>query len=419
MLKLAPSLALTLALAVLPGAAQAQAHEPPRAETPKPPASAPKGSLVIIGGGLRGDNADVWGKIVNLAGGKGARIAVFPSASGSPERAAQSIIGYLKKYGAEPFAVPVAIRLADSDYRKAADDAALAEKIRKADGVYFAGGDQSLITQALVREDGTRSAVLEAVWDVYRRGGVVAGSSAGAAIMSSTMFYNPKTILAMLRTGITDGQEIAPGLGFVGDDVFIDQHLLVRGRFARMIPAMLAKNYKLGLGVDEDSAMVINGKREVEVIGYTGALLIDLSHVVVDKTKPDFNVSNVRLSYLDRGDKFNIITQSFTPSPDKAGGRLDPQRPALRGPVYSNDILGNSAVVDIMERLIDSDQEEAIGVASGNPRSTTPEVGFEFRFTKTADSVGYISSVAEAYSVLNIRLDVRPIDIPRPLYKYR
>ena len=106
-------------------------------------AAAPKGSLVIIGGGLRGDNADVWGRIVQLAGGKGARIAVFPSASGDPERAAQSIIGYLKKFGADAFAVPVAVRLADSDYRKAAEDAALAEKIRKADGVYFAGGDQS------------------------------------------------------------------------------------------------------------------------------------------------------------------------------------------------------------------------------------------------------------------------------------
>jgi cyanophycinase len=378
-----------------------------------------KGSLVIIGGGLRGDNADVWQKIVALAGGKGAKIAVFPSASGTPERSAQSIIEYLRKYGADPFAVPVAVRLADSDYRKAADDAAIADKVRRAGGVYFAGGDQTRITQALVREDGTRTAALEAVWEVYRRGGVVAGTSAGAAIMSSTMFYNPRTILGMLRAGVTEGKEIAPGLGFIGDDVFVDQHMLVRGRFARMIPAMLAKNYKLGLGVDEDSAMVINARREVEVIGYTGAILIDLSHVVRDTTKPDFNVSNVRISYLDRGDKFNIITQSFTPSPDKAGGRLDPSRPSLRGPVYSNDVLGNSAVVDIMERLIDSDQEEAIGVAFGNPRSASPEVGFEFRFSKMPESVGYVSSVAEAYSVLNIRLDIRPVDIPRPMYRYR
>jgi cyanophycinase len=402
--------------------AGAQTLESPAPEPPalaRAPLPAAKGSLVIIGGGLRPDNADVWQKIVSLAGGKGARIAVFASAAGNPERAASASIAYLKKYGADAFAVPVALRLANSDYRKAADDAALAEKIRKADGVYFAGGDQSRITQALIREDGTRTAALEAVWDLYRRGGVVAGTSAGAAIMSSTMFYRPEAILAMLRSGVRDGQEIAPGLGFIGDDVFVDQHLLVRGRFARMIPAMLAKNYKLGLGVDEDSAMVINAQREVEIIGYTGALLMDLSHAVTDKTRPDFNVSNVRISYLDRGDKFNIITQSFTPSPDKAGGRLDPNRTALRGPVYSNDILGNSAVVNLMERLIDSDQEEAFGVASGNPRSTSPEIGFEFRFTKTPESVGYISNMVEAYSVLNIRLDIRPIEIQRPLYRYR
>ncbi|GGB98114.1 cyanophycinase [Pseudoduganella buxea] len=416
-------LRVCVALAGLAGLHGAALAEPERVvaepTAPRAPLPVAKGSLVIIGGGLRGDNADVWQKIVSLAGGKGARIAVFPSASGTPEPVANTIIGYLKKYGADAFAVPVAVRLAGSDYRKAADDTALAEKIRKADGVYFAGGDQSRITKALVREDGTRTAALEAVWDLYRRGGVVAGTSAGAAIMSSTMFHNPRAILAMLRGGVTEGQEIAPGLGFIGDDVFVDQHLLVRGRFARMIPAMLAKNYKMGLGIDEDSAMVINAQREVEVIGYSGALLIDTSQAVWDKSKPDFNVSNVRISYLDRGDRFNIITHSFTPSPDKAGGRLDPARTALRGPVYSNDILGSNAVVQLMERLIDSDQEEAIGIASGNPRSTTPEVCFEFRFTKTPESVGYISSVAEAYSVLNIRLDVRPIDIPRPLYRYR
>jgi cyanophycinase len=408
---------------VLPPAAAVPATPPPAAHAPepaaRPPSASAQGSLVIIGGGLRGDNADVWQRVVQLAGGKGARIAVFPSAAGNPERAAATIISYLKKYGADAFAVPVAIRLAGSDYRKAADDAALAKKIRDSDGVYFAGGDQGRITKALIREDGTHTLALEAVWDLYRRGGVIAGTSAGAAIMSSTMFYNPKAVLSMLRSGITDGHEIAPGLGFIGDDVFVDQHLLVRGRFARMIPAMLAKGYQLGLGIDEDSAMVVNAQREVEIIGYKGALLIDMSRAETDKENPNFNVSNVAISYLDRGDKFNIATRRFIPSADKAGGRLDPARPFLRGPVYSNDILGNSAVIDLMERLIDSDQQEAIGIAAGNPRSAGPELGFEFRFTRTADSVGYVSSVAEAYSVLNVRLDVRPIEIARPLYQYK
>jgi cyanophycinase len=383
------------------------------------PVEQTQGSLVIIGGGLRGDNADVWQRIVKLAGGRGARIAVFPSAAGNPERSAQTIIGYLRKWGADAFLVPVAIRLNGSDYRKAAEDTALADKIRKADGVYFAGGDQGRITKALVREDGTQTPVLEAVWALYRRGGVVAGSSAGAAIMSSTMFSNPKAILAMLQTGIADGRELAPGLGFIGDDIFVDQHLLVRGRFARMIPAMLAKGYQVGLGIDEDSAMVVNAQREVEIIGYKGAMLIDLTRAETDKANPNFNVSNAVISYLDRGDKFNIGTRMFMPSADKAGGRLDPTRPLGRGAVFSNDVLGNSAVVDLMERLIDSDQQEAIGIASGNPRSDKLDMGFEFRFTKTPDSVGYISGVADAYSILNIRLDIRPIELYRPLYKYR
>jgi len=383
------------------------------------PVTHPLGSLVIIGGGLRGDNADVWGRIVKLAGGKGARIAVFPSASGNPERSAQTIIGYLRKWGADAFLVPVAIRLDGSDYRKNAEDRELADKIRKADGVYFAGGDQGRITKALIRDDGTQTAALEAVWDLYRRGGVVAGTSAGAAIMSSTMFANPKAILSMLQNGIAGDRELAPGLGFIGDDIFVDQHLLVRGRFARMIPAMMAKHYQIGLGIDEDSAMVVNAQREVEIIGYKGAMLIDLTRAETDKANSSFNVNNVVISYLDRGDKFNIGTRMFIPSADKAGGRLDPTRPLGRGPVFSNDVLGNSAVVDLMERLIDSDQQEAIGIASGNPRNEKTEMGFEFRFTKTPESVGYISGVADAYSILNIRLDIRPIELYRPLYKYR
>lgn len=379
----------------------------------------PKGSLVIIGGGLRGDNADIWQRIVQLAGGKGARIAVFPSAAGAPERTGQAIIAYLKRYGADPFLVPIAVKLANSDYRKAAEDMTLADRVRRADGVYFAGGDQGRITQALVRPDGTRTAALDAIWDIYRRGGVIAGTSAGAAIMSSTMFYDARRVLATLQEGVADGKDIAPGLGFIGDDIFVDQHLLIRGRFARMIPAMLKKGYQMGLGIDENSAMVVNNKREVEVIGYKGALLLDLSRATMDVDAPSFNVSNILISYLDRGDRFNIATQTYIPAPDRADGRLDNSRPVRRGPVFSNDILGNSAVSDLMEKLIDSDQADAIGIASGDPRGIEPELGFEFRFSKTPESTGYLSYAAEAYSILNLRLDIRPIEVQRPLYKYK
>ncbi|RFP19349.1 MULTISPECIES: cyanophycinase [unclassified Duganella] len=377
---------------------------------------APQGSLVIVGGALRADNAVVWQRVVQLAGGAGARIAVLPSAAANPERSGANLAKYLNRYGASAFVVPVSVNLKDRDYRRDAEDEALAGEIRAAGGVYFTGGDQALITQALVRPDGSRTAVLDAIWDVYRRGGVIAGSSAGAAIMSSTMYYNAKTVFGTLAQGVNDGRELAPGLGFVGSDVFVDQHLLARGRFARMLPAMLKKGYKLGLGIDENTAMVINSAREVEVLGYQGALLLDLSQAATDGGK-DFNISNVRISYLDRGDRYNLRTGQFTPSADKVDGKVDPQKPAMTEPVYSADILGHNAVLVMMEKLIDNSQTEAIGIATAAPGQPRQDLGFEFKFSRLADSVGYASASSEAYSILNLRLDVRPLQITRPWYK--
>jgi cyanophycinase len=377
----------------------------------------PKGSLVIIGGNLRPSNGPVWERIIQLAGGKGARIAVFASASGTPERSGKSLVERLNSYGAKAFFVPVAVKLSGSNYQAAADDRGLAEAVRGANGAFFAGGDQSRITRALRHEDGSNTRVLDALWDMYRRGGVIAGSSAGAAIMSSTMFGRPRTVLATLKLGVEEGEEITDGLGFVGDDVFIDQHLLVRGRFARMLPAMLKKGYKLGLGIDEDTAMVVLPNRDVEVVGYKGALVLDLSNAVVHEGA--FNVTNVRVSYLDNGDHFNIVTLACTPSDDKADNKLDPSRPYYREPLFTADILGNSTVVDLMSKLIDSDQPDAIGITLGSPNGVQPDLGFEFRFTRTDDSAGYQSSSMESYSIYNVRLDIRPILIRRPLYQYK
>jgi len=379
--------------------------------------AAPRGSLVIIGGALRPDNAAVWERIVQLAGGQGARIAVFASASANPEKAGASLVERLNKYGANAFFVPVAVRLTGTDYQAAADNPDIAAAIRSAGGAYFAGGDQARITRALRRADGANTLVLDALWDMYRRGGVIAGTSAGAAIMSSTMFGHPKPVLATLKLGLTDGQEITPGLGFIGDDVFVDQHLLVRGRFARMLPAMLQKGYKLGLGIDENTAMVVGPNRDVEVLGYKGALVVDLS--AANAQQGPFNVSNVRLSYLDNGDRFNIASHSFTPAQDKADGRLDPARPYYREPLFSADILGNSTVVDLMGKLIDSDQPEAIGLTLDSPHGVQPDLGFEFKFSRTGESVGYMSAATEAYSIYNVRLDIRPIVVRRPLYQYK
>ncbi|MFL6657305.1 MAG: cyanophycinase [Massilia sp.] len=377
----------------------------------------PKGTLVIIGGGLRGENEPVWERIVELAGGKGARIAVFGSASASPERAARLDAARLNFYGADAFVVPVAVKLPNTDYKALANDPALAAQVSGAAGAYFVGGDQARITEALRNSDGSPTLVLDALWEMYRRGGVIAGTSAGAAIMSKTMFYNVSSVLSTLKRGVADGMEMAPGLGFIGDDVFVDQHLLVRGRFARMLPVMLAKGYKTGLGIDENTAMIIHPNRDVEILGYKGALMLDLRTATSEPG--DFNISNARISYLDNGDRFNLVTHVFTPSPDKQGGKFDPANPYYKGPLFTADVLGHTTIVDLMTKLLDSDQPDAIGIAFGSPRDLQADLGFEFRLSRIHDSVGYASQVADAYSVYDVRLDVRPIKITQPFYQYK
>jgi cyanophycinase len=397
-----------LMLAVPLGAAAAGPASPA-------PADGARGALVIIGGGLKPDNDAVWQRIVQLAGGPGARIAVFASAAADPAPVAAAIVGYLNRYGADAFQIPLAVKLADSDYRKAADDPLLADAVRGAGGVYFSGGDQARITQALVRADGSRSAVLDAVWEVYRKGGVVAGNSAGAAVMSSTMFYAPKTVFATLRGGVREGEEIAPGLGFIGDDVFVDQHFLVRGRFARMIPAMLKKGYKYGLGIDENTAMVIDASRRVEIVGSKGALLVDLTRATTDAASAGFNVSNAVISYLDRGDLYDLNTHTFTPSEAKAAGKLGVRRELVADPVFSPDILGRNALVELMENLMHNRRSEAIGIATSGRNSPLPELGFQFTLSKTRDSVGYAAVAPYSTSILRMRLDIRPLDIGQSL----
>jgi cyanophycinase len=379
------------------------------------PPDAPRGSLVIIGGGLRANNAEVWQKIVELAGGKGARIAVFPTAAGTPEREGRLTAETLNRYGAHAFVVPLAPRLAGTDALRAADDPALAAKVRDAGGAFFTGGDQARITASLRRPDGGNTAVLDALWAMYRGGGVIAGTSAGAAIMSSTMFYDPPLdVLPTLKNGVHDGKDLAPGLGFIGRDVFVDQHLLVRGRFARMLPAMLGKGYTLGLGIDENTAVVIGPTRDATVIGYRGALVLDLAGAIVDKAQPGFNLSNARISYLDSGDRFKLATREYVPGPGKEP--LDPADREHREPIFHADILGNTSVVNLLEKLVDSDQQRAVGMAFEGPHGRTPERGFEFTFTRVPDTSVYATNREDAFSIYRIRMDVRPVRVRQPFY---
>lgn len=380
-----------------------------------PAAVATKGNLVIIGGGLRPDNGPVWEKIVELAGGKGARIAVFPTASLNPEREGKNTVSYLNRHGAQAFMVPVSPRLPNQDVRKAVEDPALIAQVQQAGGVFFTGGDQARITGSLRRADGSNSAMLDVIWSLYRHGGVIAGTSAGAAIMSSTMFYDPPLdVVPVLKNGVKPGKDTAPGLGFIGDDVFIDQHLLIRGRFARMLPAMMSHGYTLGLGIDEDTAAVVGPTRAVTVVGHTGILVLDLQGAATDKAKANFNLSNARISYVDNGDQFDLVKRSYKPGAGKEP--LDRSLREHREALFYTDIVGNTAVAQLLEKMVDSNLDTAVGVAFEGPGSRSPERGFEFTFSLVPDSSVYVTNREDAWSIYRIRMDVRPVRIAQPFY---
>jgi cyanophycinase len=382
------------------------------------------GTAIVIGGALKFDNAPVWKRIVDEAGGRGARFVVFATAAANPERSAGQIIDALNGQGARAEFIPVAPRLKNVDLQQQLQDPALLAKVRDAQGVYFAGGAQELIVDTL-QPGGQPTEMLRAIWAVYGRGGVVAGSSAGAAIMSSLMFRDAQDPMRVLKGQMREGREIDRGLGFVGPALFIDQHFLKRGRIGRMLPLMQAKGYRLGLGVDENSAAVLRGD-EFEVIGGKGVLLVDLSQASSDDRQRGFNVRNAQLSYLDRGDRHNLRTGVSTPSTAKLKeAKLDPSasdyKPYNQADAFYLDILGDTTIVNAMAYLIDSPLAEVKGLAfagkalAGDPN---PDLGFEFRLYKGEGSVGWFSGAfgGEDYTVLKLRLDVQPVLMKRPFY---
>ncbi len=388
-------------------------------------AAVPRGSLVIVGGSERFRDRELWDAIVELAGGEGAKIAIFPTAGGKdPSKSCAQVIKAFTRAGAEPLVVPVAWGEADRSVHEAVADPDLVKIVRNASGVYFVGGSQGRIADAMLDEEGRDTPMLAAIRDLYHDGGVIAGTSAGAAIMGHVMYRDAPSPLQILRHGVHYGEELDRGLGFLGPSWFVEQHCLVRGRFARAIVAMLSQGIPYGLGVDENTALVVRRGRDATVIGYKGVLILDASAAESDPDVEGFNVQNVKLSYLDRGDSIDLTTLAVTPAVEKSDEILLDPNVADFDPYYDHrmfytDILGNATVADLLGRLIDNEEDEAIGLAfSGLDAREQPSDGFEFRFYRGSDSRGWYTESfgGEDYTVLGIHLDIRPISIAGPLY---
>jgi len=405
--------------AVLACASLASAEPAAPATTPPAP-----GPAVAIGGDLRFDNHAVWSRLVELAGGPGARFVVLGTASADPVPAAAETVEALVAHGAEAEVLPVAPRLTGVDLEQAVRDPRWIERVRAAGGVYFTGGAQERIVDTL-QPGGRTKPLLEAIRDLQARGGVVAGTSAGAAIMSGVMFRDPPGVVDVMKGALRDGRDVDRGLGFVGPDLFVDQHFLRRGRLGRMLPLMLSRGYRLGIGVEENSAAIVHGGA-IEVLGPGGAVFVDLGEARSDPALGAFNLSGAKLSYLGDGDRIDLATRAVTPSAGKAAGqRIDPHAPGFE-PYFEDalfllDVLGEGAVLRAMTQVLDGRLDEVRGLAfDARPAEPGPAsaLGFEFRFSRGPDTVGWYDPGvgAEAYTIANVRLDVVPVRVAQPLY---
>ncbi|GGY49404.1 cyanophycinase [Parvularcula lutaonensis] len=320
--------------------------------------------FAIIGGRLEDDNRRVYREMRRLCGG---RILIFPTASSEPMEVGEETLAAFEMHG---FKAEVA-HVTEDNAPMTAHDAGLIEKVREFGSVYFTGGDQSKLLNAL-KPGGVETPLLQAIRDAHRNGGLLAGSSAGAAMMSDPMIVGGTSYEAMFY-GLTDdpdepGLLLGDGLGFFGHGL-VDQHAIKRGRLARMIVAMSHAGVKRSFGVDENTAMIIDGK-EGQVVGEYGVFFVDTRDATLEPEASRYE--NVRLSYVDDGDSFSL--PGFVVQPSESKRHVRKREIAYRAPARSQrNAFGAYAIYDLIARLVLGDQKtyssDALSVV--DPRTNT------------------------------------------------
>lgn len=376
-----------------------------------------QGITVAIGGGLKDDNLAVWSRLVSLAGGAGSRFTVFATASGDPERTASRIAANLTRHGAVVEVAEVAPRLPGIDLAAAVADPRWIETVRRSSGVFFSGGAQSRLLDTL-QPGGQPTPLLQAVQAMWDGGGLVAGTSAGAAVMSERIFRNAPNVLAVMKGRLREGREIDDGFGLLPPDVIVDQHAVRRGRIARLLPMLQAEGVPLGIGVAEDTAIVARASM-VEVIGSRGALFIDIARASNDAALGAFNLRGARLHWLEAGDRFDLASRRVLPAKRKqAARRLNPTLHPIpkaatdrtHAAALFKDILDDGVIVQAMARRLEGPGGDVLGLAFSDPQARDdpdPGLGFEWWLRAGASTHGF--RAADGLTLIDLLLDVVPV----------
>lgn len=257
------------------------------------------GPLLIVGGADRKFQLDIYDTFLENCrkNSDSPLIAVIATASSDRVGAFSSIREKLENAGScRPFLSDIS---ADNPFP---DTGALAE----ADGFWFTGGDQNLTVKALTPGDGSDSPALEIIRKRNGEGVIIAGTSAGAAIMSDPMICGGDNLPSLINliTGVSWEGEVKTGrgLGFL-PGYLVDQHFDVRSRLGRLVTAQVKNSMPIGLGIGENTALFID-KGSARVVGSGSVIRTDVNHCAID----EHSISGIALSLYEKGDIFELST---------------------------------------------------------------------------------------------------------------
>ena len=277
----------------------------------------PKGKLIAIGGaedkGAQLDRDDAYHnnlnffesgilrRIVEEAGGPGSRIEVITTASTIPYEVGENYLNAFGRIGCTDIGV-IHIR-----NREDALNEAYIQRISTCAGVMFSGGNQFRLTTIF---GGTQ--FLQIIKRRYEQESfVVAGTSAGAMAMSNTMIYEGNATRAHLKGEV----KITTGLGFM-DSVIFDSHFEKRGRFARLAQAVSANPSCIGIGLGEDTGMLITQGNRMEAIGSGLVIIID-GHEIRHSNLADIpegnplSIENMKVHFCAKGNGYLVNERVF------------------------------------------------------------------------------------------------------------
>ncbi len=259
------------------------------------------GHLLVIGGAEdKYNERRILKKFLELAGGDNAEVLIVPVASDFPEFAADVYTQAFRNLGV---ANPRVLRATSRQDIVQADVEKLTDGVT---GVFMTGGDQMRLVSLL---GGTKLA--EALRKKVRETNVVmAGTSAGAAAMSTSMIVRGEPSSHPHKNAV----KLSPGLGFL-KNIIIDQHFSERGRISRLITAVSYNPYNLGIGIDENTAIILDGHGVLEVFGQGSTTIVDGSEITFNEIaevadNEAFSICGVQFHVLREGLVYNYLERN-------------------------------------------------------------------------------------------------------------